>query len=76
MSVFEALVAAKRAGVKLTLDAPDGIILEVTPPARLPTEIVAQLLGVTPDLLRILQGRAGAPAAALPAPPRAIRGSA
>ena len=69
MSATAALVAAKKAGVRLTLDAPDGIILEVMPPARLPADIVAQLKAVKPDLMRILEWREAAKAASLSEPP-------
>ena len=56
---LKALAAAKTAGVKITLDG-DGLILEANP---LPSDIVALLKTVKPDLLRILAGREAASAA-------------
>ena len=53
---LEALAAAKAAGVKITLDG-DGLILEANP---LPSDIVALLKTVKPDLLRVLAGREAA----------------
>jgi hypothetical protein len=68
MSVFVALTAAKKAGVKLTL-AGDGIVLETkTPP--LPADVVELLRSVKPGLMRILACREAATAAiAATAPP-------
>jgi hypothetical protein len=61
MSALEAIVAAKAAGVRMTLDG-DGIILETeTPP--LPADVVALLKAVKPDLLKILAWREAAQAA-------------
>jgi hypothetical protein len=68
MSAIEALVAAKKAGIKLTLDAPDGIILEVKPPATLPADVVALLKAAKPDLMKILEWRQAAKVAALSEP--------
>jgi hypothetical protein len=68
MSAIEALAAAKAAGVRLTLDAPDGIILETkTPP--LPADLVALLKAAKPDLMRILEWREAARAALNAIPP-------
>jgi hypothetical protein len=69
MSAIEALRKAKAAGVRLTLDAPDGIILEVRPPATLPMDVVALLKAAKPDLLKILEWRQAARAASLSSPP-------
>jgi hypothetical protein len=57
---LEALAAAKAAGVKITLDR-DGLILEAEPTP--PSDIVALLKTVKPDLLRIMAGREAALAA-------------
>jgi hypothetical protein len=57
---LKALAAAKAAGVKITLDR-DGLILEGEPTP--PSDIVALLKTVKPDLLRILAGREAAWAA-------------
>ena len=56
---LKALAAAKTAGVTITLDG-DGLILEADP---LPSDIVALLKTVKPDLLRVLAAREGAKAA-------------
>jgi hypothetical protein len=57
---LKALAAAKAAGIKITLDR-DGLILEGEPPP--PSDIVALLKTVKPDLLRIMAGREAALAA-------------
>lgn len=62
---LKALAAAKTAGVKITLDG-DGLILEANP---LPSDIVALLKTVKPDLLRVLAGREAAKAALRTAAP-------
>jgi hypothetical protein len=63
--VLEALAAAKAAGVKITLDG-DGLILEADP---LPSDMVALLRTVKPDLLRVLAGREAAKIATNATPP-------
>jgi hypothetical protein len=67
MSAFEALAAAKAAGVKLTLDG-DGIILETKAPP-LPADVVELLRSFKPGLLRILEWREAAKATFLSKPP-------
>ena len=56
---LKALAAAKTAGVTITLDG-DGLILEADP---LPSDIVALLKTVKPDLLCVLAAREAAKAA-------------
>lgn len=50
---FDALAAAKAAGVRIILQG-DGLILEARP--KLPPDVVAQLKAVKSDVLRILAG--------------------
>jgi hypothetical protein len=56
---LEALAEAELAGVKITLDG-DGLILEADP---LPSDIVALLRTVKPDLMRVIAGREAVKAA-------------
>jgi hypothetical protein len=61
MSAFEALEAARVAGVRLSLDG-DGVVVETkTPP--LPAEIVEALRAVKPQVLQVLEYREVAKAA-------------
>jgi hypothetical protein len=62
---LKALAAAKTAGVKITLDG-DRLILETDP---LPSDLVALLRTVKPDLLRVLAGREAAKIATNATPP-------
>jgi hypothetical protein len=62
---LQALAAAETAGVKITLDG-DGLILEANP---LPSDIVALLRTVKPDLLRVLASREAARATIEANPP-------
>jgi len=64
-AALKALAAAETAGVRITLDD-DGLILEADP---LPSDIVALLKTVKPDLLRVLAGREAARAASEAGPP-------
>jgi hypothetical protein len=67
MSAILALAAAKKAGVKLTLDG-DGIVLETkTPP--LPADVVALLKASKPDILHVLEWREAARATLTSEPP-------
>jgi hypothetical protein len=61
MSAFEALEAARVAGVRLSLDG-DGVVVETaTPP--LPAEIVEALRAVKPQVIHVLEWREAAKAA-------------
>jgi hypothetical protein len=62
---LKALAAAKTAGVKITLDG-DGLIFEADP---LPSDLVALLSTLKPDLLRVLAGREAAKIAINATPP-------
>lgn len=62
---LKALAAAKIAGVKISLDG-DGLILEADP---LPSDLVALLRALKPDLLRVLAGREAAKIATNASPP-------
>jgi hypothetical protein len=56
-AAFDALAAAKAAGVKIILNG-DALVLEATP--KLPLDVVAQLKAAKPELLRILAAREAA----------------
>jgi hypothetical protein len=62
MNALTALAAAKAAGVRLTLDGGDGILLE-TKAAELPEDVVDLIIAAKSDLLRILEWRDAARAA-------------
>ena len=71
MGAFEALEAAKVAGVRLSLDG-DGIVVETkTPP--LPKDVVEALRAVKPQLMHVLEWREAAKAAFDATPPPKVR---
>jgi hypothetical protein len=71
MGAFEALEAAKVAGVRLSLDG-DGIVVETkTPP--LPKDVVEALRAVKPQLMHVLEWREAAKAAFDAKPPPKVR---
>jgi hypothetical protein len=72
MSTFEALAAAKEAGIKLSLEN-DGRILVETATPPLPADVIAQLRAVRADLLHILEWRDAAQAALLSNRPSGAR---
>jgi hypothetical protein len=63
---LDALAAAEAAGVKIILNG-GALVLEARP--KLPSEVVAQLKTVKPELLRVLAGRDAAKAAMDANPP-------
>ena len=65
-AAFDALSAARAAGVKIILNG-DALILEASP--KLPPNVVAQLKAAKPELLRILAGRKAAKATIEANPP-------
>jgi hypothetical protein len=63
---LDALAAAEAAGVKIILNG-DALVLEARP--KLPSDVVAQLKTVKPELLRVLAGREAAMATMEANPP-------
>ena len=71
MGAFEALEAARVAGIRLCLDG-DGIIVETkTPP--LPADVIEALRAVKPQLMHVLEWREAAKATFDAEPPPKVR---